>query len=101
MLTFSQSARKWEGKLREWRFNKNLPDTDMKIVVAKVEKRKVVEDKATQFFHNGVAIPNSKVENFKKRKLNRGSVGFSPSVRKLQNALILPPCVIAEIMSID
>ena len=55
---------------------------DMKIIVAKAEKRKVVEDKATEFFHNGVEIPNQKIETFKKRKIFRCPGRLSPTVGK-------------------
>ena len=78
----NRRPRKWKEKLREWGFDKNLPDLHMKIVVAKAEKRRAEEDKATEFFYNGVAIPNQKIETFKKRKTYRDSERLSPSVGK-------------------
>jgi hypothetical protein len=53
----------------------------MKIVVAKAEKRLREECKGTIFVHNGVLIPATKLENFKRRKTVRESDPASPSAR--------------------
>lgn len=66
MLTLF-SPRKWKEKLREWNFDKNLTKREMKIVVAKAEKRAVEDGKETIFFHNGNPIPPEKVMNWQRR----------------------------------
>jgi hypothetical protein len=54
----------------------------MKIVVAKAERRLREEGKTTVFFHNGIAMPTEKIENFKRRKLVRETEPASPSTRE-------------------
>ncbi len=54
----------------------------MKIVVAKSERRLREEGKATVFFHNGIAMPTEKIENFKRRKVVRETEPASPSARE-------------------
>ncbi|KAN0108734.1 hypothetical protein V8E51_008476 [Hyaloscypha variabilis] len=75
---FKASPRKWKDKLKEWGFEKNLSENDMRIVVAKVDKRKAAR-KETHVFLNGVQMTVEKLENFKKRKTVRESGPASPS----------------------
>ncbi|PMD25497.1 hypothetical protein NA56DRAFT_642488 [Hyaloscypha hepaticicola] len=51
----------------------------MKIVVAKMDKRKRETGKNTVVFHNGVQVPAEKIANFKRRKVVRESDPASPS----------------------
>lgn len=76
------SPRKWKVKLKEWSFEKHLSESDMKIVVVKVNNRKRVAGKDTSVFYNGVPMPNEKIENFKRRKTVRESQPASPSACK-------------------
>lgn len=76
-------------KLKEWGYEKHLTETEMKIVVAKAEKRLSEEGKDTIFLHNGVHIPATKLENFKRRKTIRESYPASPSARQLHASLLL------------
>ena len=46
---FYLSERKWKEKLKEWKFDKKISTTDMRIVVAKAEKRARNEGKDTTF----------------------------------------------------
>ncbi|KAE9378380.1 hypothetical protein N431DRAFT_541859 [Stipitochalara longipes BDJ] len=75
---FKASPRKWKDKLKEWGFEKNLSESDMRIVVAKVDKRKMA-GKETSVFLNGVQMPTTKIDNFKRRKTVRESDPASPS----------------------
>lgn len=62
ILTLDLSRqRKWKEKLREWNFDKNLTKREMKIVVAKAEKRALEDGKETIFFQNENPIPPAKV----------------------------------------
>jgi hypothetical protein len=67
------SPRKWKTKLKEWGYEKHLSKSQMKSIVAKVEKRLRDEGKDTVIFHNGVKMPVEKLENFKRRKTVRQS----------------------------
>jgi len=55
-------------KLKEWKFDKNVPSKDMGFVVAKAEKRAREEGKETEFFFGQTSISNKKIETFKKRR---------------------------------
>ncbi|KAI9874344.1 MAG: hypothetical protein M1830_009850 [Pleopsidium flavum] len=46
---FQATARQYKDKFKEWGFEKNIKASDMKIMLAKAEKRKVAEDKNTRF----------------------------------------------------
>ncbi len=72
------SPRKWKAKLKEWGFEKHLSEGDMKIVVAKMDKRRRETGKDTMVFHNGVQVPAEKITNFKRRKVVRESDPASP-----------------------
>src|SRR5450756_1346410 len=82
------SERKWKWKLKEWHFEKHLRTKDMKIVVAKVERRKREAGKDTAVFHNGVRMPTEQIENFKRRRTVRESDPASPSARGIMFAFI-------------
>ena len=71
MLKFEYSERKWKGKLKEWRFEKNLSASDMSIIVAKSEKRVREEGKDTVFFHGQSEITQERIEQFKRRKTTK------------------------------
>jgi hypothetical protein len=73
------SERKWKLKLKEWGFEKYLPATAMKILVAKAERRAVVENKDTVFFHGKTQIAPERIDLFKKRKAFREGPMASPS----------------------
>jgi hypothetical protein len=64
------SERKWKKKLKGWKFENNIPASDMCVLVAKLEKRRD-EGKGTKFFHCGTEIRPEKFENFKKRKATK------------------------------
>ena len=64
-------------KLKEWRFEKYLSEIDMKIIVAKADKRSR-EQKKTVFFHHRNRLAAEKIENFKKRAVKE-SIAASPS----------------------
>jgi hypothetical protein len=66
-------------KLKEWGYEKHLTVTEMKVVVSKINKRKMEEGKDTLVFHKDVQIPIAKIENFKRRKIVRESDPASPS----------------------
>ncbi len=81
------SERKWKDKLKEWKFEKNISATDMKVLVAKCGKRKRDEGKDTTFFHMGMEIPSEKLENFKKRKPTQKMEVASPTAGMWYKAL--------------
>lgn len=57
---------------------KHLSEGGMKIVVAKVDKRRRETGKDTMVFHNGVQAPTEKIANFKRREGVRESDPRSP-----------------------
>jgi hypothetical protein len=69
-----RSKRYWKIKLKEWRFEKNVPAKEMSFMAAKARKRELEDGKETVFYRNGVLVDASKVEN-KKQKLNVDDVG--------------------------
>jgi len=77
-------------KLKEWGYEKHLTLTEMKIVVAKIDKRKREEGKDTIVCHNDVQMPMKKIENFKRRKVIRESDPASPSASKFLHSYIKP-----------
>lgn len=66
-------------KLKEWKFQKNLPSNDMIIIVAKADKRAREGDKGTLFFHGNLQISSEKIDGFKKRRTTKDAEGASPS----------------------
>ncbi|KAF8858195.1 hypothetical protein BDZ45DRAFT_403561 [Acephala macrosclerotiorum] len=66
---FRKSERKWKDKIKEWRFKKNIPAKELGFMVAKAEKRKLEEGKDTEFRRHGLLVDDSKVEQFKKRRI--------------------------------
>jgi hypothetical protein len=78
-LISSLSERKWKLKLKEWGFEKYLPAAAMKILVAKAERRAMVENKETVFFHRETQIPPERIELFKRRRTFREGPMASPS----------------------
>ncbi|KAE9374329.1 hypothetical protein N431DRAFT_455105 [Stipitochalara longipes BDJ] len=68
---FFPSERKWKLKLREWGFEKYLSAAAMKILIAKAERRAVVEKKDTVFLHGKKEIAPERIELFKTRKAFR------------------------------
>ncbi|KAH8679581.1 hypothetical protein BGZ60DRAFT_512441 [Tricladium varicosporioides] len=77
---FTASARKWKQKLKEWKFEKNVPATYMSIIIAKRENRKRKEGKDTKFFYGGAEIKSEKFENFNKRKTTKAMDVVPPTV---------------------
>jgi hypothetical protein len=69
-----RSKRYWKIKLKEWRFEKNVPAKEMSFMAAKARKRELEDGKETVFYRNGVMVDASKVEN-KKQKLNADNEG--------------------------
>ncbi|CZR56271.1 uncharacterized protein PAC_06159 [Phialocephala subalpina] len=66
---FKASERKWKDKLKEWGFEKNIPAKEMSFMAAKSIKRKFEEAKDTIFYRGGTLVDESKVEEFKKRRV--------------------------------
>jgi hypothetical protein len=67
------STRYWKIKLKEWKFEKNVPAKEMSFMAAKARKRGLEDGKETVFYRNGILVDASKVEN-KKQKLNLDDV---------------------------
>jgi len=61
-----RSKRLWKEKLKEWKFEKNVPGKEMKFMAIKAKKRKS-EGKETVFHRNKILVDNRKVEHFKKK----------------------------------
>ncbi|CZR60770.1 uncharacterized protein PAC_10666 [Phialocephala subalpina] len=81
MHNFKRSPRKWKEKLKEWNFEKNLSQDEMKILVAKAERRSKEANKETIFFHNGNMIPPTKVTNWQRRIAATALTPASPSAQ--------------------
>jgi len=73
--------RKWKSKLKDWGYLKKLNEDDMKIVVAKVDKRSR-EGKHTVVSHAGSKITIERMRNFKRRKTVKDSEAATPSAGK-------------------
>ena len=71
----SSRERKWKEKIKEWQFDKNVPSKDVAFRAAKSQKRQLEESKETVFRRNGAVVDQTKVENFKKQKLNGKGFG--------------------------
>ena len=71
--------RRWKDKLKEWNFEKNIPASDMAMVLSKAEKRSREEGKETTIFHGGNQISKERIEQFKRRRTFREEVAMSPS----------------------
>ncbi|KAJ8060702.1 hypothetical protein OCU04_011007 [Sclerotinia nivalis] len=74
---FKASKRKWKDKLKEWHYDKYLSKDEMKIIVAKKEKRKA-EGKESTFMHGATEIPAERIESFKRRKVVKMESTASP-----------------------
>jgi hypothetical protein len=77
------STRKWKEKLKEWKFEKHISMGDMKIIVAKQQKRHK-EGKETVFIHCSNEILSERIETFKRRKIANESEPISPSAGRYQ-----------------
>ncbi|KAE8453845.1 hypothetical protein EG329_007621 [Mollisiaceae sp. DMI_Dod_QoI] len=96
MLTSSVNPRKWKEKLKEWNFEKNLSKNEMKIVIAKAERRTTEEGKDTVFFHHGNMIPPAKVSAWKRRVTSISSSPFNPYASEYPSSIIDSPLTSAE-----
>lgn len=72
------SERNWKTKLKQWKFEKNVPANEMTFMVAKAGKWKMTEGKDTVFFRAGARITSDRMEHFKKRKTIGDAVAPSP-----------------------
>ena len=95
LIIVAYSERKWKTKLKEWNFEKHLPATDLKILVAKKLKRSRDEKKETVFFHHGREIRPEKLDNFKKRRISKLGEVQSPSAGKAASSLVAYNCKLA------
>lgn len=88
---FCPSERKWKSKLKEWDFDKNLTKAEMKIAVAKAEKRAREDGKETVFFHRGEMIPPARVSKWKRKIMTTESSPLNPYTSKsqIENAMML------------
>tara|TARA_R110002060_G_scaffold71044_2_gene79650 strand:- start:170 stop:415 length:246 start_codon:yes stop_codon:yes gene_type:complete len=75
-------------KFKEWKYEKRLTESDMKIVAAKAEKRASDDGKKTDLCHNGILIYPSRIDNFKRRKTVKNSEAASPSAGKQRPVLL-------------
>ncbi|KAE8443306.1 hypothetical protein EG329_002022 [Mollisiaceae sp. DMI_Dod_QoI] len=69
-----QCERKWKEKIKQWKFDKNVPSSDMGFMVIKAEKRKAEHGKDTMFYRSGIPVDRNKLEQFKKRKTREGTM---------------------------
>ena len=76
----SFSIRTWKTKWKEWGCSKNRPADNMKFIDFKGEKR-ALEGKDTIFCYGGTQVTASKIQNFKRRKIDHEKA--STSIGKL------------------
>lgn len=76
--------RKWKEKLKEWKFDKNISSNDMKIILAKAEKRAREDGKGTEFFHGDTQISPERIAQFKRRKICKSEDVPSPTAGMFQ-----------------
>ena len=79
ILTKCFSERKWKMQLKDWGFEKYVPASDMRILIAKAEKRSIEDNKETIFFKGECQIPQEKIDLFKRRKVTKQTAPASPS----------------------
>jgi len=79
------SERKWKGKLKEWRFDKNISASDLGIILLKAEKR-AREGKETVFFHGETLITGERIEQFKRRRTVKESGIVYPNASTCHSA---------------
>jgi len=85
------SERKWKLKLKEWGFEKYLSSTAMKILIAKAERRALVEKKDTVFFHGKKEITPERIELFKMRRSFTEGPAASSSQSASEAAILFYP----------
>lgn len=85
ILTKCCSERKWKMQLKDWGFEKYVSASDMRILIAKAEKRAIEENKDTIFFNGGCQIPQEKIDLFKRRKATKKTAPASPSAGMKSN----------------
>ncbi len=66
-------------QLKDWGFEKYVSASDMRILIAKAEKRATEENKDTIFFNGGYQIPQERIDLFKRRKVTKQTAPASPS----------------------
>ncbi len=78
-LTKCCSERKWKMQLKDWGFEKYVSATEMRMLIAKAEKRLIEDNKETIFFKGECQIPQEKIDIFKRRKVTKQTAPVSPS----------------------
>jgi hypothetical protein len=78
------SQRKWKDKLKEWKYEKNIPASEMSFMSAKSEKRKLEEGKDTTFYRYEKLVDGNKIDQFKKKRLADGE-GISIDISGTQS----------------
>lgn len=75
----------YKKRIKKWKLEKNVKKDVMELMIKKREKRKVEEDKDTQFSINGHQVSEERLERFKKRFKQ-------PVVAPCPSAAASPPC---------
>lgn len=105
---FKACERKWKMQLKDWGFEKYVSASDMRILIAKAEKRSIEENKDTIFFNRGCQIPQEKIDLFKRRKVTKQAAPASPSAETPANityhtpgSTALTPAAVRDISGIN
>jgi len=69
LICVFNSERKFKGKIKEWKFEKNFTAAEMKFITTKQQTRAREQGKLTTFYKNGIRVNSRKIEKFAKRKI--------------------------------
>ncbi|MCJ1306284.1 hypothetical protein MMC08_009104 [Hypocenomyce scalaris] len=87
---FYANERAYKDRLKQWKFEKNLKASDMKILVAKAYKRAREDNKGTKFRFRGREMDREKMDRFKKRTTQEEELA-SPSASTPSGVSICTP----------
>ncbi|KAN0089561.1 hypothetical protein V8E51_019821, partial [Hyaloscypha variabilis] len=87
---FKTSVQRYERKIKNWGFVKNLRPSDVAFIVATKEKR-LAEGKRTIFYYGDRVIPPKKIERFQKRKYPRKYDDYSTIEKPPRISFHTPP----------
>ena len=60
--------RQYKRKVTAWKLDKNIKDADMKVMLRKQLKRKLEDEKESEFTLNGRPVPSQKMCRYVQRK---------------------------------
>jgi hypothetical protein len=77
------SERQYKQRVKKWSLEKNIKDSDMKVILRKQMKRKLENDKESDFTIHGQPVQQHKIERYKQRKKVSPEEYMASTARKL------------------